>query len=180
VFGSSVPQVALPVLRNTIILYDYFFLSSWYLEIMWGLCCSPSKWCFHLIKGSTYVASPGMHFKVWVKVEDVSVIGERTVENSRNQNRCYLALATFWDQFQNEVSPKIFYFLLDKPSRSSPSRYKQQTIDQSHVADHSWNVWAWLLLFSNIAMPERWFHWDYAKLNYSITLWEELMPIENW
>lgn len=83
---SSMPQVALPVLRNTIILYVWFFLNSQYLEIMWELCHSPSKRCFHPIKVSTYVASPGMYFKVWVKVEDVSVVGERTVENSRNQN----------------------------------------------------------------------------------------------
>ena len=70
-----------------------------------------------------------MYFKVWVKVEGVSVIGETTVENSRNQNWCYLAHATFWDQFQNEVSPKMFYFLLDRVSCSSPSRYRQQTIN---------------------------------------------------
>lgn len=61
-----------------------------------------------------YVASPGMYFKVWVKVEDVSVTGERTVENNRNQSRHYLAYATFWDQFQNEVLPKIFYVLSDR------------------------------------------------------------------
>lgn len=49
-----------------------------------------------------------MYFKVWLKVEDVSAIGERTVENSRNQDWCYLAYATAWDQFQNEAPPKLF------------------------------------------------------------------------
>lgn len=76
-----------------------------------------------------YVASPGIYFKVWVRVEEVSMIGDRTVENSRNQNWCYLAHATFWDQFQNAVSPKIFYFPLDRVSFPSPSRYREQTIN---------------------------------------------------
>lgn len=113
--GSSVPQVAFQCEEIQFLCMPVFseftvFLSS---EIMSVLCHRPSKWCFHLIKLNAHVASPGVHFKVWVEVEDISVIEERTVENSRNQNCCCLAHAAFWDQFQSEVSPKIFYFLIE-------------------------------------------------------------------